>query len=198
MKTYLTLTAALLCAAGYAADFRGHSWGESAAQVIAAEGNPTIAGTALPGNYTHNLMYSAAEHLGHEVSMMIEFAEGEDAEKLAYGICMARSDDLTVFRDWESALTGEYGEPRARDEIVTSEEDKLDEYYRGEGGPRAEGVKRGYFKLRRLWETPTTYVGLEAGGDDEGIKTVARYYSKEYGVEHFERIEGALFGTGAR
>lgn len=198
MKTCLTITAVLLCAAGYAADFRGHDWGESAAQVVAAEGKPTMAGTAFPGNYTHNLMYSRAEHLGHEVSMMILFAEGKDAEKLSSGICLANSDDLAVFRDWEAALTGEYGEPLAHDELVTDEEDKLDAYYRGEGGPSAEGVKRGYFTLRRLWETPTTYVGLEAGADDEGMKTVARYYSKEYGAEHFERIEGPVFGKGAR
>jgi hypothetical protein len=198
VKALFALPAALLCAAGYAADFRGHSWGESAAQVIAAEGNPTIAGTAFPGDYTHNLMYSGAEHLGHEAALWLEFVEGEDGEKLSFGTCMARSDELAVFHDWEAALTGEYGEPLARDELVTSEEDNFDEYYRGEEGPRAEGVKRGYFKLRRLRETPTTYVGLEAGGDDEGITVLARYYSKEYGTEHFERLEGKLFETGAR
>ncbi len=198
MKALFALAAAVLCAAGYAADFRGHNWGESGEQFIAAEGKPTMAGTALPGNYTYNLMYAPTEHLGHEVSMMVLFAEGEDAEKLSYAICLAESDDLSVFDDWEAALTGEYGEPLARDELVTSEEDKLDEYYRGEEGPRAEGVKRGYFKLRRLWETPTTYVGLEAHANDEGIVTVTRYYSKDYGMEHFERIEGRLFGTRAK
>jgi hypothetical protein len=195
MKTWLTITAVLLCVTGYAADFRGHEWGASAAQVIAAEGKPNMAGTAFPGNYTYNLMYSRAEHLGHEVSMMILFAEGKDAEKLSYGICLAEGDDLSVFRDWEAALSGEFGAPLSHDELATAEEDKLDAYYRGEGGPSAEGVKRGYFTLRRLWETPTSYVGLEAGANDTGIQTVTRYYSKEYGAEHFERIEGPLFGT---
>jgi hypothetical protein len=198
VKALFALAAAVLCAAGYAADFRSHNWGESAAEVIAAEGNPTMAGTAYPGNYTHNLMYTAAEHLGHEVSMLIEFAEGEENEKLSYAICLAESDDLSVFHDWEAALTDEYGEPLAHDELTTAEEDKLDEYYRGEGGPNAEGVKRGYFELRRLWETPTTYVGLEAGANDDGIATVMRYYSKEYAMEDYERTEGRLFGTRAR
>lgn len=196
MKARLILMAALLCAAGYAADFRGHTWGESAAQVVAAEGKPTLAGTAYPGGYTFNLMYMTAEHLGHEISMMIFFAEGEETEKLSSAICHADSDDLAVFRDWEVALTNEYGEPLAHDELTTAEEDKLDEYYRGEGGPSAEGVKLGYFTLRRLWETPTTYVGLETDANDGRIATVMRYYSKEYGMEDYERIEGPLFGKG--
>ena len=195
MKTRLILTVALLCAAGYAADFRGHNWGESAGQIIATEGKPTMAGTALPGDYTFNLMYTVAEHLGHEVSMMIFFAEGKDTEKLSNAICLAEGEDLSVFRDWEAALTREYGEPLVHDELATGKEDELDEYYRGEGGPSAEGVKLGYFTLRRLWETPTTYVGLEADENDDGIATVMRYYSKEYAMEDYERTEGPLFGT---
>jgi len=195
MKTCLTITAVLLCAAAYAADFRNHNWGESAAEVIAAEGKPTMAGTGYPGGYTFNLMYVGAEHFGHEISMMIFFAEGEETEKLSSAVCLAESDDLSVFRDWEAALTGEYGEPRAHDELATAEEDKIDTYYRGEEGPTAEGVKKGYFTLRRLWETPTTYVGVEAGANDTGIKTVMRYYSKEYAMEDYERTEGPLFGT---
>jgi len=143
-------------------------------------------------------MYMVAEHLGREVSMMIFFVEGENAERLSSAICHADSDDLAVFRDWESALTGEYGEPLAHDELATDEKDKLDEYYRGEEGPTAEGVKKGYFALRRLWETPTTYVGLEADSGDEGIATVMRYYSKEYAMDDYRRNEDPLFGKGSR
>jgi hypothetical protein len=149
---------------------RGISWGMTADEIIAVEGDKTI--TAQGDDL---LVYDGLSVSGLDAAAVYSFNSAGECYQLMYLFSEAHSDDNAYIRDFDKlteALTGIYGEPTNSGQIW------YNELFKADASRYGLAVSAGHLRYISIFETEHVKITNHLHGDNYTITHVLQYASK--------------------
>ena len=155
-------------------DFRGTSWGMTAAQVLVSESDEPYEST------TDSLVYSV-EVAGLEAYTVYSFID-DTLVFAGYVFAAEHSNDNLYIKDYEkvkSIISRKYGEP-SKDDLRWS-----NDLYRDREDNYGRAISAGHMTMTAIWHVEGTMITLGLSGDNYEISHFVSYAS----TAHFDLIE---------